>query len=217
MAAGGKASGETICFMSSVKVVYPPAPRCVNLVGKLACPVERNSAPKRFCKSEMFSAEGSWNWTSVAEVQGSINSSRMRGKVWEERAVQKAKQGTMHETQEHSHGRKHYTCAQSKLTAGQINDRPEDLSCFLPLSYPPHPVSLCFVSKKEGLIGKLKDRICPPHPTMGFRSEAEQTGTEEKLSFGRNSQHWFLHWNESHCYWNGTLSQSDWGIFGNYE
>lgn len=54
------------------------------------------------------------------------------------------------------------------------------------------------MSKKvEGLIGKIKDGICPPHPTMGFRSEAEQTGTEEKLSFGRNSQHWFLHWNES--------------------
>lgn len=57
--------------MSSAKVVYPPAPRCVNCVGKLACPVERNSGPKGSVRVRCSQQKEAGAAPSVAEVQGS--------------------------------------------------------------------------------------------------------------------------------------------------
>lgn len=45
--------------------------------------------------------------------------------------------------------------------------------------------------------GKIKERRCPSHPTVGFRTEAEQAGGDETFSSGMSFQHSFLHWTDS--------------------
>lgn len=108
--------------MSSVKVVYLPAPKCVNCVGKPVVQLKEILPRKGSVRVRCSQQKEAGAAPSVAEVQGS------QKQQWNERqglsggAVEKATQGTMHETHEHNHGRKRYTCAQSKLTAGQIND-----------------------------------------------------------------------------------------------
>lgn len=87
-----------------------------------------------------------------------------------------------------------YTYAQPKRTRTRSHKcqavRPS-LLLTSPFSSPVHSSNSALRAGKgvRGLIGEIKKRIGPSHPTMGFRSEAEQTGRGD-LSFGKNLQCW---------------------------
>ena len=134
---------------------------------------------------------------------------RTRGKVLSWRTcVQRVKRGICMKPMKITTGESFKSVhSQNKLTPGPIKARQWDLPCFSPsslLSIPSN--SALWVGKRvKGPIGKIKERICLSHPTISFRSEAEKAGGDEKLSFGMNLQHWFLHWTGFHSYWNETF------------